>query len=667
MFKKIFIAYFFILSGTISVFAQTKKDFSDIGFDRKIETNHKSLFSSGKVCAPQPTPSQLLFDVLHYEIDIAFNPARYEFEGSVRTVVLSLVDSLYTLDFNADYLNLLEIREIGGELLSWNHNKVTNILSINLNKGCPKGEQIEIEMDFSGGFLSKALKFDSYNGNPIIYSFAEPWDAKSWFPCKDFPDDKATFEIYYSVPANLFATSNGNLIDYKDETRWDKPYRRYHWRENYPMSTYNLMIAASDYVRLDDYFVYAPGDTMPITHYVYPSKIDAAKTDFDVAPSMLEFFSSKFGLYPFVKEKYGVVLWNHEGAMEHQTMTSLWDDYVTGKHESDDAYAHELAHQWFGNCITCKDWVNVWLNEGFATYASALWFEHVNGFEWLKTYMLKISKMKSWFDGPVLREEDSNYFSYYFDYVVYYKGAAILHMLRHIVGDETFFKILQSYINNPKLRYGTAETKDFIYESEKQYGASLDWFFTPWLTRSDSLQYQWSWKTFSNSGNTDLVLVVEQLNEKTYKMPVDFRIKTETSQIDTMFWIEKNHEEFHITLSENVQDIELDPDNWIMCNKTRVEFTNAEENNSSLFFLSQNLPNPFNPSTTITFSIPESGNVSVEIFNVTGQKVKTLVNGFMSAGEHSVKWDANGFSAGVYFYKVKSGKFERTMKMTLLK
>ena len=171
------------------------------------------------------------------------------------------------------------------------------------------------------------------------------------------------------------------------------------------MTTYLASVTAANYVRLDDHFVYAPGDTMPVTHYVYPALEAKARIDFNITVPALAFFSETFGLYPFIAEKYGVALCPIGGGMEHQTLTSYGSSLVTGDHYYDWVFVHELAHMWFGDMITCKDWTHIWLNEGFASYGEALWFEHLQGPAKLRTYMESEDHPDRW-NGPVLRDPD---------------------------------------------------------------------------------------------------------------------------------------------------------------------------------------------------------------------------------------------------------------------
>ena len=149
-------------------------------------------------------------------------------------------------------------------------------------------------------------------------------------------------------------------------------------------------------------------------------------------------------------------------------------------------------------------------------------------------------------------------------------------------------------------------------------------------------------------------------------MPVDFRIRTKSGKIDTLFWVDDRHEEFQVSLSDSVLIVELDPDEWILCKKTLVE-TGVEESAPTVFFLEQNYPNPFNTMTTIPFPLPESGRVTIEVYSILGQHVATILDEYMSAGYHCIVFKADNISSGIYLYTIKAGRFTETKQMMYLK
>ena len=621
--------------------------------------------------APQPRPGQLLYDVVHYTIDVAINPTTWIIQGSVTARITPLAGMLGLVEIDADdALTISGARRASGDTLEWARS--TGLITIDLPAGVFPGDTVDIEILYSGSpglAADPGLFFSSAAGYPLIYSLSEPWSARAWWPCKDYPDDKATFDLYFSVPVPLFAASNGTYLGYTDVTRWSAPYHRYHWREDYPMTTYLASVTAANYVRIDDHFVYAPGDTMPVTHYVYPALEAKALIDFNITVPALAFFSETFGLYPFIAEKYGVAICPIGGGMEHQTLTSYGSSLVTGNHYYDWVFVHELAHMWFGDMITCKDWTHIWLNEGFASYCEALWFEHLQGPAKLRTYMESEDHPYRW-NGPVLRDPDVMSWEYYFDNVVYDKGSWVLHMLRRVVGDEAFFQILRDFCVDPRYRFSVAETNDFKALCEARYGSSLSWFFDEWLTRTDRLSYRYSSICYRLNDAFNLTIVVDQTQTALYAMPVDFRITTASGVIDTVFWVDDRHEEFHVALADSALGAALDPDHWILCDKT--ELAPAGDAVPSFAVLDQNYPNPFNPTTTIRFMLNEPAAVSLRIYDAAGRLVRVLVEAPLSAGTYARAWDGTdsrgvAVSSGVYLYRLDAGSFSRTRKMIMIR
>ncbi|MBN1163273.1 MAG: T9SS type A sorting domain-containing protein [Candidatus Krumholzibacteriota bacterium] len=665
-------AVIFLIILPVSLTAQGDQDEIHGDIIRKLDiARARNLLDRDRLTAPEPTPLQFLFDVIHYDIDLAFNHPLREVEGRVGILVASLAEDLPTIDIDADsVLNILAVTVEGRDPPVWIHEN--NILSIEPVPPLALGEMVRIDIyynGFPGDAVFPSLYFKWRETYHVIYSLSEPWGARTWWPNKDYPDDKATFDIRLAVTPDLFAASNGEYIGHSDTTHWGAPYRRYQWRENYPMSTYLFSVAAAQYVLLEDHFIHAPGETMLVTNYVFPELVAEATEDLNITVPSLDFFSQTFGLYPFIEEKYGVAMTKIMGGMEHQTLTSYGHYFIDGTHTYDYILVHELSHQWFGDLIACRDWTHIWLNEGWATYSEALWFEHLEGPAKLRSYMAGKDTPANW-HGPIMRSPDQTDPGYYFDAVVYGKAGWVLHMLRHIMGDAAFFQATRDYVAHPSLRFATAHTDDFINIFTAHYGAPLDWFFDAWLYRSDRLTYEWSWQTYWGEGDRILSLTVSQLQAEPYQMPVDIRVTTTGAQIDTVLWVNAPFESYHLITGDSVLNVEFDPDHWILGDVNRV--ATVAEAPPQADFLWQNFPNPFNPSTTIKFYLHEPGPVQIQIFNVRGSLMTTLVDDHYPAGTHQVSWNGrnaagNPAASGLYFYRLRTREHPQARKMILLR
>ncbi len=637
-----------------------------IKLERPRKTSSRSL-----LFAPQPTPEQMMSDVIHYDIDIAFDEVTGFVEGRVTAIVESTVDSLFQIDFNAAPILVILSTELEGQE-HFVYSRNGDVLTVHLPTGLATGESTTLTIFFEGTATlapDTGLFIRAHDTGPVIYSLSEPWSARTWWPCKDYPDDKATFDIALSVRPALFAASNGDFIGQADTIRLGEPFVRYTWKENYPMPPYLFSITASEYILMTDQWNYAPGETMQVTNYVYPYLVAEAAIDLDISVPALDYFSSLLGMYPFVDEKYGVAICAIGGGMEHQTLTSYGSMLLTGDHRYDWLWIHELGHQWFGDLVTCADWTHIWLNEGWASYFEALWFEHLGGPDDLKDYMQTMDTPTYW-TGPVLRDPDVVDPWYYFNRVVYDKGAWIVHMLRHVMGDLAFFDATRAYLADPQFSYGNADSEQFEAFYEGFYGGQLDWFFDPWLTRTDRLAYEWQWNSWEEEGRNYLSIFVRQLTNPPYTMPVDFRISYGAGDVDTTLWIDELEESFIFETTELATSVLFDPDDWILCDHSNV--TSGLETTPSMPFLSQNWPNPFNPSTTVRFGLDSPGFVQLRIYDARGALVRTLLDERLGEGAHEAVWNGRDSagrpaSSGVYFYHLVMGDFTQTRKMVLIR
>jgi len=479
-------------------------DPQDVFGDYKAKNNIHDLGIAGDNYGP--------IDVLHYSIETDVSQ-RYRLEGRTTILIESLADDLSRFRVDFEGLEVASVRLDGGVV-----DYAYDGRSITVEPGFPilRGTEFELEVSYNG-MPRKGFYFSGTS----IHTHCEPkeWTDRSWarywFPCKAVPWDKATSETITKVPSGMIVASNGLLVDVV-ENRRDLT-TTYHWREEYPISTYLISLAISDYYTFSDHW----GD-VELTYFVYPYLAGAAPSDFSDVPDMMSFYSERICPYPF--EKYGMACAEIPGGMENQTITTINPYLVTGHKTFNWLYAHELAHQWWGDLVTLSDWREIWLNEGFATYFDALYTEHSSG------KISFISKLKSFRDEYLnnLFQEDFPIYApdYMWGATVYEKGALVLHMLRNIVGDENFWTIIQSYAK--EFAYSNATIADFIKICEETYGEDLEWFFDEWIYQKGYPEYNLSWFSKRVNDNTYVVEVVFQqiqrrLNDyHLFKMPFKF-------------------------------------------------------------------------------------------------------------------------------------------------
>ena len=593
-------------------------------------------------------------DIKYYKlyIDIRLNPDLIYGRTTVAGIYKNSSSQFFTLDLS-DSLIVDSVKSFNN-LITFSHS--SNSLLINL----PGAASFSVDIFYHGhpaetGFGS--FVFGNSHSGRSIWSLSEPFGASDWFPCKNTPSDKAdSSDIWVKCPSNLTAVSNGVLVETVTNPDSTKTYK---WKSRYPIANYLLSIAVSNYAQYTNYFRYTSQDSMPVMNFIYPEDLNSVIPVVSKTPLMLGIFSSKYGMYPFINEKYGHSQFGEMGAMEHQTATSIGVF-------NDDIVAHELAHQWFGDKITCRDWQNIWLNEGFATYSECIFREAYHGVEDFKQYvyfkMIDAKKAR----GTIYVQDVSSVSEIFNAYRSYAKGAMVLHMLRGVTGDSVFFRILKSYVSDTALAYRTAVTSDFQRVSESVSGMSLVYFFSEWIYGENYPDYTINWSFAELQGelyNVNLKITQKaNTNPQFFIMPFDLKINT--SYGDTLFRFVNNQpvQSYSINVKGKPFVLTFDPDNKILKDKRgdgSIEVVS--------FNLAQNFPNPFNPSTTINYEIVSYVNVKVSVYDVLGRIVSLLVNEKQKPGKYTVKFFGDKLASGVYFYKIEAGDFLDTKKMMIIR
>jgi aminopeptidase N len=606
-------------------------------------------------------------DVTYYSLDLAIitPPASPLLRGSVFVKAVSLTDTLRHVPL--DFSNAMTVDSVvmNGSSMSFGHE--FSLLTITLDRTYPTGTLFGFTVFYHGvpddnGYGS--FVFSAHNSIPWVWSLSEPYGARDWWPCKDHPLDKAdSVDMRVTCDARFKVGSNGRLVSV---TTLGNNLHTYTWSERYPIATYLVSVALTNYVEFSDWFHYSPSDSMQVLNYVLPEHFTTVRPQAARTVDMLTIFSRRFGLYPFVQEKYGHSSFGWGGAMEHQTMTSTttYDEFVI---------AHELGHQWFGDLITCASWSELWLNEGFATYSEALYAEAKYGAAAYHDFMRQTLDGAEHAVGP-LRSNDTTNLSYLFAPTrVYDKGASVLHMLRHVLGDTVFFTSLQAYTGDQHLRYATAVTEDFRAACERTSGRDLGWFFNEWVDGEGFPGYDYSWSTDSTTGGFQTSVRIVQRAKSTppalFTMPLDCRFTS--GAWDTTVVLQDNalDQQFTMLLSHRPDSARLDPGAWVL-----GEFTNLNETGTipRTFALLQNYPNPFNPTTTIPFDLAHQEYVSLKVYDILGREIATLAEGKMFAGHYEIIWNraenpGRALATGVYLCRLLAGSFSATKKMLLLR
>lgn len=508
------------------------------------------------------------YDVRYYLIDLEIFPAAKTISGSVK-IVANIINETDKIEF--DLTNTLNINKItlDSKTLFFDHKN--DLITINLGKKYNAGENIDLIINYSG-IPGSSFHFDIINNQPMIWSLTQPYGSRHWFPCKNNPDDKAdSVRLKITVPTGLVVASNGTLIKQIDQSNKST----FEWFESYPIVSYLISVAIHPYIKTIDYFKYSETDSMPVVHYLLPSSFETNKDQYKITTQILEVFSQKYGLYPFITEKYGHAEVPFNGGMEHQTITSLLGPYEY-------LVAHELGHQWWGDMITCQDFHHIWLNEGFATYSEALWAESKNGINELHNVMKnKIYLGK----GSIYVNNIADQGRIFNQSLSYNKAAWVLHMLRHVVGDEVFFNILRKWSNSDK-RFSVAVTEDFQKICEQVSGKDLSKFFNQWIYGDFHPIYLNDWYYEEKQGQFEVNLTIQQFQtDLIYSMPIDVFINTENGDQKFTILNENKVQKYTFFLNSKPTELTIDKDNWILKEvKSGISIVNQDNNNIILSF-----------------------------------------------------------------------------------
>ena len=436
-------------------------------------------------------------DVRHVKLVISLDFEQEMVSGTVYTTFSALYDEVKTVSFDAVELHIEQVALADSKKLDYT--TTDKKLVVTLDHPYQHGETFTVAVTYHakpriGLHFIKPAPEDLQR--PVqAWSFGQPQYHSHWFPCHDAPNDRATTEIIVTVPSQFLTVSNGNLLNVTDNGTT----KTHHWRHDTPHAAYLMSLVVCDFAVIEDSY-----NGKPVTYYVRKDRKYQARLLMGKTPQMMRFFSEFTGVeYPY--DKYAqTVVELYTGAMEHTTATThsfalLPDQRSALDADVESVVAHELAHQWFGDLVTCRDWSNGWLNEGFATYFEELWGEHDKGTDEFKYSMLQVK-------GGYL-QEDSNYrrpivyHVYYadgfelFDRHLYNKGGWVLHMLRHQLGETAFRRGIHSYLQ----RYRTKEviTADLERALEEATGHSLSRFFQQWVYSGGypALEINYSWNS----------------------------------------------------------------------------------------------------------------------------------------------------------------------------
>ncbi len=502
------------------------------------------------------------YDVQSYSLDLALAMTNDSLYGRQRITAVSRSTGLDTIVLNCAGLTVDSVFQDGAA-------RGFRIANDTLYAGIAPagaGEHFALDIHYrlgNRGASRRGYYWYPQGGEalrPVAYTMSAPQDARWWMPCFDEPWDKADSGCAFAVtaPDGYTVAANGLLQDTVcagGRTTW-------RWKERAAIATYLMAFHVSQYAHWADTARTMGGDTVPLAYYVWPSDSAAARLVFDSVPVMLACYDSLFGPYPFAKYGMAAVAPFMFGGMENQGMTTIHRGWITGNDQY--GIAHELSHMWWGDLVTCGTWADIWLNEGFASYCEALYYEHAaaNGPGQYMAQNFGSAMTGNALTHPVYDPPLALIYDYSMEYA---KGAWVVHMLRGVMGDAQFFPMLRAYRDS--FAFGTAVTADLQRLAERHHGGPLDWFFDQWLLRPGHPSYTavCYHRTHPDSLSVTVRLRQTSTTGELYGMPVAFACSTDAGLGPRLTrWVGLPSQEWTFDDTLPVRRLVVDPDNYVL-------------------------------------------------------------------------------------------------------
>lgn len=478
-------------------------------------------------------------------------------------------------------------------------------------------------------------------GIPVIWTLSEPYGARDWWPCKNGLDDKIdSVDIFISCPQQYQPSSNGVIVS----NAVNGPTRTTHFRHRYPVATYLLALAVSDYVIKAD-TVQVPSGVQQYLSFAYSGSAVGFFGDQFWSKTAYRVYSNLFGPYPFAAEKYGHTQFGASGGMEHQTNSFV-------NYTSPNLSAHELAHQWFGDYITCGSWQHIWLNEGFATYCTLLFIEYGYPDFYSPTLSSIYSSAIGATSGSVFVPDTGTVGRIFSTRLSYNKGAYVLHMLRWVLGDSAFFRGVRRYLADPALRFGYARTADLQRNLQQESGKNLSGFFQRWVYGEGYPNYQANWQQNTNNWVTiTLNQTTTHASVSFYDMPVEVLLRGASEGKSFVLDHTYNGQSFTVNPGFVVDTILIDPYYHILsATKTSTKVSASNVVNEIEIY-----PNPVPSEFFVVLKNPSDKTLSIQLFDAAGKLVyKSQLN--TPGNDERIRVPAASLARGIYFLHLNSEK-----------
>jgi aminopeptidase N len=640
LFLSIFI--FAVVSATAQQPADNCKQVNDIAH-AEMQRHQRLDITNGSGTADIATAASN-FDAKYYRCEWEVDPAVRYIKGKV-TVYYTVTNTGTSISL--DLMNDLMVDSVKQRNAPLPNQHANNILQINFPAIINKGVFDSVSIYYQGipantGFGSFIqTTHNGIAGIPVTWTLSEPYGSRDWWPCKNGLDDKAdSIDVIVTAAAQYKSASNGLL---QGETLIDAGTKKVtHWKHRYPIASYLVCFAVTNYVVFNN-SVQLGNINLPMQTYCYPESLTSFENGTQNVLDAMALFHNNFGDYPFIKEKYGHVQFGWGGGMEHQTATFVFSI-------NEGLIAHELAHQWFGDKITCGSWEDIWLNEGFATHLASFYNEKKYPATIFTNRKNVINSITSQTGGSVWVNDTTSPGRIFDGRLSYNKGSYLLYMLRWKLGDAAFFSAIKNYLKDPAVIYGFARTADLKRHLEQESGQGLTKFFNDWYKGEGYPTYNVEWVPV---GSSYVKIKISQTTSHPsvnfFEMPVALKFKNATQEKTIVLDNKTNGELFFKHLGFMADTVLIDPEYWLISkNNTTLKIVDAVSGQNVV----QVFPNPIKDKFAVYLRNFTSFNATLNLFDAAGRLVYTkkvpLVN-----GTEYLEIPSQYLSPGIYHLQVK--------------
>jgi len=571
------------------------------------------------------------------KLDLHVDPAVFYISGTVYFEFIANIDGLNSVSIDLNNGMSVESVVFGDKSCKYSHSE--NRVKIDFPVSLKQKEKGNFTIKYKGepysGIDDSYTSEISSSGTPVTYTLSEPYGAKAWWPCKQSLEDKIdSIDIVVTTPSEYRTASNGLL--FSDSVSNGK--KSCHWKHRHPIATYLVFFSSTDYDVYSEQATLSDGSNVEILNYVYQSSSKSARKQTSVTKDYIEFFSKKFIDYPFKNEKYGHAQFGWSGGMEHQTMSSM-GGFSAG------LIAHELAHQWFGDYLTCGSWDEIWINEGFATFLEAMVYEEFMPEIWDEWKEYTIASITSEPGGSVYCTNPSDIDRIFDGRLTYDKGGYVLQMLRGQLGEDVFFDGMKKYLTDARVVNGFATTNLFRENMELAADTTLTEFFKDCIYGEGFPKYSMMWSSKNNNVEICITQQPSLSGGPFFEMKLPVTVYKDGNS--KTFWLMNTQtpQTFTINTFTKPDSVVFDEQDWILCKKETTASLQSDLNSAKVKVAYNKT------SKAITIITPDLDDAQYSIFHTNG---RNLASGLLNA--HSSSISVNGINNSIYIIHLKSNK-----------